>query len=157
MKRETFAVHLSTPTRPKNLSGVKKLAIFDRATHMKIYRVKTKGTVVVKKVWCIFKGGDDRGGCRLPTDPSSNQLTFWTRKIMRAGTCHPFFCSAVYSCCEDNSAFVRVRVEPASLLQPICYKQEMEALFLVWFQYNQSLRSQMHLLRNPTFHSFFLC
>ena len=66
MKQETFTVHLSTPTRPKNLSGVKKVAIYrEERIFMKlinsayrhllilmaiIYRVKTKGKVVDKKV-----------------------------------------------------------------------------------------------------------
>ena len=33
MKQETFTVHLSTPTRPKNLSAVKKWRYIER-THL---------------------------------------------------------------------------------------------------------------------------
>ncbi len=83
---------------------------------------------------------------------------------MRAYLSSSFLCSAdCIAAARIISAFVRVRVEPASLLQPICYKQEMEALFLVWysgydvfdtFSMTNLPGSQTHLLRNQTFHSF---
>ena len=88
MKRETFTVHLSPPTRLKNLSGVKNWRYRDDA-YEELFGENKGETIVVKKVWCISKVEMREGAAGCPQ--TNLQITFWTRKFMRAGTCHPLF------------------------------------------------------------------